>query len=729
MDIMLSDQWQVMQDIYDLGEEYELYLDKIDPCILHSQYPGGCAMQPDEWRELPLLGHLQTVLSEDPLFGPEIRTYNHAPWWYRRSFELAQDKLKMGAVLKFKGVDYFCRVWLNGVFLGEHEGHSIPFEFEVGEILKEQNTLMVKVWSPLTFEKSGGRDDPRFLYVVRDMLKGTHEHGDGLLHRDSNPVGIWRDVKISFYDELRIAGRPQINSMVGETGTAEVSVDAVVYNSGSDTDAVIRLDVFDEKTGRRRSSVSREQPLKHGNNEVRLACTVENPRLWNTWDRGGAYLYSAVIRVEGEQTCTSRQRFGIRSVKMERTEETTTYYLNGKRLYIRGTSYYPEIYLSNMHEGRYRRDMEAVIRSGCNMVRVHVHQDKPELYEICDELGLAVMQDTDFNWVHPAMEEWTGRALKIFEAQIRDLYNHPSILTWVCLNEPISPGQPDMGCSDPDSFFVYTRPGPQMYELVSRLDPNRTAIRASFCENDPLSGDSHNYHGSIYGPEETYLAVDGTTEKFNTEFGFDAPPSKESLWRERRIFRRLGRAVGDIGEIQRYQYRYLKYLIEHYRLCKYSPTSGHMQFMFIDCSPNSFYGVYDWTGEQKPGLAAFYESNQPMGVFYKYRGESQGIWLVNDFAAEFSGCTLNWSVTDEERNEIASGSRNVDIAADSITRVCSLEFDMSMEHKYTVRLSVDDASGKTIAWNKYEDPFHHPAHPEGHPYNFSHQYGLRLYRQ
>lgn len=713
--------WQVFQDHYDMGEEYEIYLNRMNPLRIQGDLRHGAGMQPDEWQALPFLGHLQTILSEDPNYGPEMRLYNAAPWWYRNEFPLPAGAGGKGAVLRFAGVDYFCKVWLNGRYLGEHEGYTTPFEFEVGDLLGESNHLYVKVWSPPAYEKQGGRDEPRCLHVVRDMMKGTYEHGDSLIHRDRNPVGIWREVTLTTYEEMRFVGKLQLRTrQSGEV--AEVRAAAIIRTTVGAAGVAAELSIADAATGMVVCRMEQQVELQSGDNEVVICCTVENPRLWNTWDRGEPNLYIAKVTIAG---ITHSERFGIREARIDRTAERTTYYLNGHRLYIRGCSYYPETYLSYMHPGRYRRDMEALIRAGCNMVRVHVHEDKSELYDICDELGLAVMQDTDFNWVHPCTEQWAERACKIFAGQIRDLYNHPSILTWVCLNEPVSIGQPEMGCEDPQNPFMYRYPGPQLQKLAWELDPDRPIIRGSFCENDPDSGDSHNYRGSIYGHDTHYTIIDGTTEKFNTEFGFDAPPCKESLWRERRIYRRLGEATEDIEALQYYQYRYLKYFIEHYRLQKYAPNSGYIQFMFIDCSPSVYYGVYDWWGDQKPGLKAFYESSQPLGVFMN---SDRGLVVVNDFAHGFAGCELQWNVTDEMGNPVCAGSTPVEVQPDSRQDVACVEFAPDDSRRYTVYLTLTNAAGRRIAHNVYEDPFHHPQHPEGHPQNFSHQWGLRLYR-
>ena len=59
-------------------------------------------------------------------------------------------------------------------------------------------------------------------------------------------------------------------------------------------------------------------------------------------------------------------------------------------------------------------------------------------------------------------------------------------------------------------------PGPALYREVQKMDPGRPIIKGSFCEDDLLSGDSHNYLGSLCGGE--YADIYEQTEKLNTEY-------------------------------------------------------------------------------------------------------------------------------------------------------------------------------------------------------------------
>jgi beta-mannosidase len=68
--------------------------------------------------------------------------------WQRRSFDIT-SKGQSEWWLQFRGVDYFAQVWLNGAYLGAHEGYFQPFRFLVTDVLQEgTNVLLVRVDSP-----------------------------------------------------------------------------------------------------------------------------------------------------------------------------------------------------------------------------------------------------------------------------------------------------------------------------------------------------------------------------------------------------------------------------------------------------------------------------------------------------------------------------------------------------------------------------------------------------
>ena len=666
------------------------------------------------------MAHLQLLFAPQPYFGRELRYFNQAPWWYRLEFATPPGAAK--ATLRFEGVDYYAKVWLNEKLLGTHEGYSEPFEFEVGPLLSpdKPNLLIVKVSSPWDSQIVTGKDQDRVWGIVRNMIKGTYEHADTFVQRDVNPIGIWRPVRLLVHDGLRANGEPAITTRLSaNAGRADVSVSWPVVLDEGEREAEFTARIRSEPEGLEVAHASRTVQIKGGQTYLEASLAVVSPKLWSTWDRGGPALYRLELELRelGRTTLASRTSFGIRSVELRRTPNETRFLLNGKPIYLRGATYWPDVYLSAVDRARYERDLAAAMRVGINALRIHVHTENPEFYELCDRLGIVLLQDADLNWVFPTDEKFTERALAVVGGMIKQLRNHPSIICWVTMNET-------------DASRAKTCPGPQLVAEAKRLDPTRPTIRNCGDEKDLESGDTHDYRGSLGGGQ--YTDIFGSTAKLATEFGVDAPPGPESLQQVPRLAERLKDVMPRVAELHDYQYRLIKYFVEHYRMQKYAPNAGYFQFMWIDFCPQSFYGIYDYWGRPKTeglggGLRALEESNAPLGIFMEYKDSPVALHAVNDTLADLGECVAEWIVTTNSGEEVTRGKRPVLLGPDSHARVGDLSFPVQKGTVYRVVLSLRAPDGRELARNVYRDPFHNPPRPAGHPGRMDPEIGMRLW--
>jgi Glycosyl hydrolases family 2, sugar binding domain len=113
--------------------------------------------------------------------------------------------------LRFGGVYYSARVWLNGVLLGEHKGYFAPFGFDVTGILADgENELLVEVYSP-------GEAEENALVTIG----GVWARWDGL-GPNLNPGGIFKDVALISGGEVRIRA---LGSTADHTGRGQAHVE------------------------------------------------------------------------------------------------------------------------------------------------------------------------------------------------------------------------------------------------------------------------------------------------------------------------------------------------------------------------------------------------------------------------------------------------------------------------------------------------------------------------
>lgn len=698
----LDSGWAVLQDVHDSGER--LGLPSTDAAI------GTIGSQLSEWEPIARLEHLQLLFHQLPYWGRALRSFNAAPWWYRNEFTAPVAPGEQ-STLRFSNVDYFAKVWLNGELLGEHEGYALPFEFDVTDRLRLEgpNRLIVRVWSPWDTELRDENWEMRFARVRRRMVKGTYEHDDGFIARDVNPVGVYGSVTLTTFTDARV-GVPEVSFELDvEKRSAAIRV-AGQLQGGVPVPDPLKIELISPAGD---VVVTTEATIADGRYFCEL--TASDLALWETWDRGTPNLYR--VRATTPSGAVADVAVGFRAVDLVRNETHTQFLLNGRRLYVRGASYFPDVYLSRLDEPRLRRDLEFARDAGLNLLRVHVHTEPTLFYDLCDELGIGLLQDSDFNWDHPETEEWTDVLVSSFSEVVRHLKPHPSVFAWIAMNEP--------GVFVAEQY-LHVRPGPQLVAAARLIDPTRPVIKGSGMEQDPESRDSHNYHGSLAGESTHYTDIDGTTERLNTEFGFDSPGKIENLRTTGALFQRLEGIQDILPELQDYQYRLLKYYIEHYRLQRFSPCSGYVQFMLIDLGPQSYYGVWDWWGDPKPGLNAFLESGQPVAVILAQTGaESSAIWLINDTLQSLGQVRVSWRAV-SQGVVLAEGDQALEVQADSMLQVAPLPLRRG-DHPIGVELTVIDASGAKIATNRYQSLFDHPAHPAGHPGRLSEEYGSRLF--
>ena len=709
--IDLSHHWEVMQDVHDSGEELRLYTDEV--CLTSFGH------QLSEWESIEELKHLQLLFSQEPYWGRGLRYFNTAPWWYRKTFYVPPIEAGKSFRIRFSNLDYYSKVWLNGRYLGEHEGYATPFCVNADNALipGRENVLYVKVWSPWDEEVFQNQREAWTFLVKRNMVKGTYEHADTLIQRDVNPVGIYDSVKVLIDGEDYMEDSIDFSYQMTDETHAEVTVEAEAVLHSNKT-LTLRVRLVDKQTG----EIPLEQKIGIAKSDrCKIAGKTNKIRLWNTWDQGGPWLYELQCSLWQEEMCidTKCKTVGFRKLCLVRNETQTTFYLNDRPFYVRGTSYFPDYYISAMSHERYLRDLTAIKEAGFNTVRVHVHTEKEMFYLLCSELGLAVIQDSDYNWMHTNDESFFDRFCAVNLQIAEMLKDYPAMLCLIAMNEP--------GLGDAAGKYncqaMTDRPGPESYHSLSGY--GIPVIKGSYCEDDPESGDSHTYAGSLN--PGLYTDIYQATEKLNTEFGFDAPPSLEQLQKCGRAYDRI-RAITseDIEVIQEYQTRLIQYYIEHYRMQKFSPNAGYVQFLFSDTSPVSFYGVYDWWGCPKKSVQVLRRCNLPVAVMIKYKDQLDGVYAVNDTQEDLDNCVVTWILTGQDNCPIFRGSKRVAIPKNSVLEVEHLALSLKEKERVNVALTIE-RNDTIIAFNKYTDIFYFPPQPQGHPHRMSQEFGMRLY--
>jgi beta-galactosidase len=327
--------------------------------------------------------HLYPFPVDPPRVPTENPTGDHL-----RFFDLPEDWGTGGdALLRFDGVESCARVWLNGRELGEFKGSRLPHEFAVGHLLRpEGNVLAVRVhqWSSGSYLED--QDQWWLPGIFRDVT---------LLHR---PAGCAGDFFVhASYDHRRAEGTLRVDSdTAGRVTVPELGIDVA---TGEPVTVPVR------------------------------PWTAETPRL-----------YAGTLALAGERVPL---RIGFRTVVVE----DGVIKVNGERILFRGVNrheFHPDTGRA-LDAATMRRDAELMKRHNINAVRTSHYPPHPDFLDLCDELGLWVIDECDLethgfveqNWHDNPVDDdrWTPALLDRAARMVERDKNHPSVIIWSLGNE------------------------------------------------------------------------------------------------------------------------------------------------------------------------------------------------------------------------------------------------------------------------------------------------------
>lgn len=366
----------------------------------------------------------------------------HDVVWYRRTFQVPAGWQERRVLLNFGAVDYEATVWVNGREAGRHRGGHVGFGFDVTNLLAEgANVVVVRVLDPGT-----DRTIPRGKQFWR-------EKSESIFY--TRTTGLWQPAWIEAAGAVRIA-RLRVTPEI-ERSETRVSVD-LVRPAGV---GAARLSVVVSRDGKEQARVTTSVQGSRAEAVVRLP----EQRLWSPEHPN---LYDLALEVEADGAVTDRvaSYFGQRSVGVHDGKVL----LNGDPYFLRlvlDQGYWPESILTPPSDEAIQYDIKMTKAFGLNGARKHQKAEDPRWLYWADKLGLIVWGEmaNAYDYSPEYVERFTAEWQEIVA---RD-YNHPSIVTWVPINE--SWGVPQI-LTDP----VQQAHAKAMYQLVKSLDPMRPVV-------------------------------------------------------------------------------------------------------------------------------------------------------------------------------------------------------------------------------------------------------------
>lgn len=362
--------------------------------------------------------------------GPIGRAVAH----YRTTFRLPARMRRAGSLhVCFEGVDYQAHVFLNGRYLGSHEGFFAPFEFDLTAwAAAGENQLEVRVENDAICHGNhswGQAQEGDKLYAATGLGWDDPELG---WHHCPPGMGIWGRVTIEGRPALHLRDvfvRPRL-----EERRAEAWIE--VFNPQTrDVPVELRLSVFGKNfpgTLFRNVRFAPAEPAGPGVNYYRFEFDVPRPRVW---DLDSPWLYE--LQAELANGDGMAATFGMRSFRLDtRSRPRGRFYLNGREIRLRGanTMGFEQQDVLRGDFAQLRDDLLLAKIGGMNFLRLTQRPVQREVYEMCDRLGL--LAQTDLPLFTFLRRNQFCEALRQAGEMERHVRRHPSNILVSYINEP-----------------------------------------------------------------------------------------------------------------------------------------------------------------------------------------------------------------------------------------------------------------------------------------------------
>lgn len=342
--------------------------------------------------------------------------------WYRTRFRSPECSCEQIVLLRFGAVAYYCEAWLNGTYLGTHEGGFSRFEFLLKSCLKDDsNELVLRVINPpIDREIDGFRAGAPLNQSNIPVGKAAWYFNFG---------GIWQDVELAVTHALRVKNcfaKPFPNKQMA---ACEVTVE------NEDKPGPVELlfavaAVSDPEHPVFTETITAELPL--GESSWHSDIPFKSPRLWSPEDPFLYTLTIKIIRNSAVLDCHS-ERFGMR----EFTIEAGQFFLNGEPIILKGflqQGMYPRTLITPHDREIALREFRLLKENGYNFMRAHLRPPEPWYLDLADEMGILIEGEPAIGWIVNSSET-EGRCRREIEAMLLRDRNHPSIVFWCLLNE------------------------------------------------------------------------------------------------------------------------------------------------------------------------------------------------------------------------------------------------------------------------------------------------------
>ena len=468
---------------------------------------------------------------------------------YVKYFTVPEQMQGKRLFISFQGAESGIALWLNGQFVGYSEDSFTPSEFELTEFVKAgENKLAAQVFKWTASSWCEDQDFYRFSGIYRDVY-------------------LYTVPKVHVYD-MQIRAIPDAS-----LEKAELELKTITWGKGT---AHIVLSKNGKIVLEDRKSLGEEADSK-GNGGLVAADSftwqVKKPELWSAEEPA---LYDLVLEIYDESGVLQEvipQKIGFRRFEMKDGIMT----LNGKRIVFKGVNRHEFSSITGrcVSKEELYKDLMTMKRNNINAIRTCHYPDASLIYQLCDELGLYMIDETnleshgswdvaeftkDYTYVVPHdKEEWLAMMLDRTNSMYQRDKNHPAILIWSCGNESF--GGKDI--FEMSQFFRNTDPTRLVHyegvchdrryndtsDMESQMYPSVESIKAFLAKDDSkpfICCEYTHAMGNSCGAMHKYTDLTDTEPKYQGGFIWDY--IDQSIYKKDRYGKEFQAYGGDFGE-------------------------------------------------------------------------------------------------------------------------------------------------------------------------------------
>lgn len=375
--------------------------------------------------------------------------YYQGAGWYRTSLDLDSPYENGRIILEFEGAGQKSEVYVHTQKVGSHTGGYDGWRVDITDAVRGFQA------KPEWKKQFGGKvpvavrcDNSRDVEMIPSDMSDFNLYG-----------GLYRHVNLlylpaSYPEKINITATVDEK---GKKGAVNVSLSwAGSQAGGFDKKSIIEIsDPYGKTIGKFSTADS-------------VSVTIKNPRLWSPEK---PLLYTCRVTAgEGADTVGIDRRFAFRNIRFEKKGP---FYLNGKRVLLRGTHRHED------HAGvgaavtddMMLHEMKQIKDMGANFIRLGHYQQSERILDLCDSLGIMVWEEIP--WCRGGLggESYREQARRMLSSMIESHASHPSVIMWGMGNENDWRG--DFPTFSPDSIRAFMS---ELVEISHKKDPSRPTV-------------------------------------------------------------------------------------------------------------------------------------------------------------------------------------------------------------------------------------------------------------